>query len=261
MDKLNGKVARLEGKVAVVTGGGRGIGRAVATLFAQEGARVVVGEISEEGGLETVRLIEKEGGVANYVHTNVSQTEDVKKMVSKAIEMFGKLDILVNNAGIVGEIGSTDKCTEENWENVININLKGIWLGMKYAIPHMLKNGSGSIVNIASQAGERGVPNIPAYSASKGGILALSRATAMEFAKQNIRVNCINPGIIATPLQAAMPEESKKSYLPGIPQGRYGKPEEVARAALFLASDESSHTTGHALLVDGGMENDSHVSM
>jgi NAD(P)-dependent dehydrogenase (short-subunit alcohol dehydrogenase family) len=253
-------MGRLDGKVAIITGAGSGMGRAAALLFAKEGAKVVVVDYVAETGEETAKMIKEAGDEAIFIKADVSKTEDTKNMVNTAVNTYGKLDILYNNAGVAGEAAPTAECTEENWDRVININLKGLWLGMKYAIPEMLKAGGGSIINVASQAGERGMPNIPPYSASKGGVLALSRAAAIEYAKQKIRINCINPGVIATPMALGFSEEAKKRFMAAVPQGRFGEPIEVAYAALFLASDESSHITGHALVVDGGMEIDSHVS-
>jgi len=253
-------MGRLDNKVAVITGAGSGMGQAAAILFAKEGAKVVVADWIAESGEETVRMVKEAGGEAIFIKVDVSKAEDAQKMIKTTVDTYGKLDVLYNNAGIAGEAAFTAECTEENWEKVIAVNLKGVWLGMKYAIPEMLKIGGGSIINTASQAGERGMPGIPPYTASKGGVLALSRATAMEYAKKNIRVNCINPGCIATPMAFGFSEELKKRFTAAVPQGRFGEPEEVANAALFLASDESSHITGHALVVDGGMEVDSHIS-
>jgi len=255
-------MGRLAGKVAIITGAGAGIGRAAAILFAKEGAKVVVVDWIAHDGEETVSMVKEFGGEAIFVKTNVAEAEDVKGMVEIAIDTYGKLDILYNNAGIVGAWVKTEEYPEDSWEQVIAVNLKGVFLGMKYAIPAMLKCGGGSIISTASQAGDRGQPNIAAYSASKGGVLALSRATAIEYAARNIRVNSINPGIITTPMVMSVMEsnpKAKEQFLSVVPQCRFGKPEEVAQAALFLASEESSHITGHTLVVDGGMEVDGHI--
>jgi NAD(P)-dependent dehydrogenase (short-subunit alcohol dehydrogenase family) len=254
------KMPRLDGKVAIITGAGSGMGRAAAILFAKEGAKVVVADWVTEGGEETVKKIKQVGGEAIFIKTDVSKTEDIKKMIKTAVDTYGRLDVLYNNAGIAGELGPITDCTEDNWDKVQAINLRGLWLAMKYAIPEMLKTGGGSIVNTASLAANRAVPNAPAYTASKGGVVSLSRATAIEWATKNIRVNCINPGRITTPMVLAMGPEINKIFLSAIPQGRFGEPEEVAQAALFLASDESSHITGQTLAVDGGMEADSHAT-
>ena len=205
-------------------------------------------------------MIKESGGEAIFVKADVSKAEDVKKMIKTAVDTYGRLDVLYNNAGIAGEIGPTVDCTEENWEKVIAIDLKGIWLGMKYAIPEMIKGGGGAIINTGSLTADRGVPYRAPYTAAKGGVVSLSRAVAVEYAKQNIRVNAINPGIIATPMTLAQPEEDKKRFLAAIPQGRFGEPEEVAEVALLLASDGCSHITGQALVVDGGIEVDSKLA-
>lgn len=252
---------RLENKVAVVTGAGSGIGKASALLFAREGAKVVVADCDVKAGEETVKEIDNAGGEAIFVRTDVSNANNVEKMVKDTIVAYGKLGVLFNNAGIFGEAASTTECTEENWDKTMATNLKGVWLAMKFAIPEMLKIGGGSIINMASQAAERGTPNEAAYTASKGGVLALSRATAIECAAKNVRVNCINPGVIATPMVLNMRPEIQNSFVAAIPQDRLGEPEEVAQAALFLASDESSHVTGHALVVDGGLEAYSGLTM
>ena len=254
-------MGRLDGKVALITGTGSGMGRVAAILFAKEGAKVVGADCVTETGEETVRMIKEAGGEAIFVKADVSKGEDVKKMVKTAVDTFGKLNILYNNAGIQGAPVSTAECTEEEFDKFINVNLKGVFLGMKYAIPEMLKTGGGSIINTGSIAGRRGVANIPGYTASKGGVIALTRGTAMEYAKKNIRVNSISPGVIATPMVLSMPPEAKKIAVSVISQGRLGEPEEVAYAALFLASDESSHITGHILAVDGGIEADTHAAL
>ena len=253
-------MGRLDNKVAIITGGGMGMGHSAAILFAKEGAKVVVSDMVVEAGEETVAEIKKAGGDAIFVKADVSSAKDAEKTVKEAVKAFGKVNILFSNAGIAGEASPTEDCTEENWEKVININLKGVWLSMKYAIPEIAKAGGGAIINTASQAAERAMPNLPAYTASKGGVLSLSRATAVECAKKNIRVNVLEPGVIATSMVLGMPDEAKASFLSAIPMGKFGKPEEVAYAALFLACDESSHITGHALAVDGGIIVDSHTS-
>jgi len=260
-------VGRLDGKVTIITGVASGVGRVAALLFAKEGSKVVAADISVKDGERTVAMIKEAGGDARFVRADVSKAEDVQNIVRVAIDTYGKLDILYNNAGISGVSGSTVDCTEENWEKTVDVDLKSVWLGMKYAIPEMLKTGGGSIINTGSQAAMRGMPNLPAYAAAKGGVVSLTRATAMEYATSNIRVNCINPGIVATPMamgSGVNPEEYKKldeyKHLSSVvPQGRVGEPVEVAQAALFLASDESSHITGQILGVDGGMEADSHI--
>lgn len=247
-------MGRLDGKVVIITGGGSGIGRATAVVFAKEGARVVVADWIAEGGKETVGMIKEAGGEALFIKTDVSKAEDIENMIKTTINTFGKLDILMNIAGIVGEEVSTIDCTEEVFNKIIAVNLKGVWLGMKYAIPEMLKTGGGSIVNTASIAALEAYKGIPAYAASKGGVISMSRVAAIEFASKNIRVNCIAPGHIATPLFLGCWPPDKLKHLEDIaPQGRLGKPEEIARVALFLASDESSHITGQTVVADGGV--------
>jgi len=251
-------MGRLDGKVAIITGAGMGMGQAGALLFAKEGAKVVVVDWNAEAGEETVKMIKNAGGEAIFVKADVSKAKDVENMVRTTVDTYGKLDIIYNNAAILGKAAPTEKTSEEDWDRIMSINLKGVWLGMRYAIPEMLKNGGGSIINTASQCGDRGTRYLCAYCAAKGGVLALTRVTAMEVATKNIRVNALNPGIIATPMVTASSKEEQAGFAAIIPQRRLGKPEEVAYAALFLASDESSHVTGHTLVVDGGIEVDNH---
>jgi len=247
-------MGRLDGKVANITGGGSGIGRATAVVFAKEGARVVVADWIAEGGKETVSMIKEAGGEAIFIKTDVSKAEDIKNMIKTSVNTYGKLDILTNIAGIVGEEVSTIDCTEKVFNKIIAVNLNGVWLGMKYAIPEMLKTGGGSIVNTASIAALEAYKGIPAYAASKGGVISMSRVAAIEFAAKNIRVNCIAPGHIATPLFLGCWSPDQLKHLEEIaPQGRLGKPEEIAQVALFLASDESSHITGQTIVADGGI--------
>lgn len=249
-------MGRLDGKVAITTGAASGIGQAVAVAFAKEGAKVAVVDRNIEAGEETVRIIKKGGGQAIFVEADVSRSQDVKKMIETTVNNYGKLDILFNNAGFIAEVAPTADAGEEAFDATIATNLKGVFLGMKYAIPEMLKKGGGSIINTAALSGEMATPCTPAYSASKGGVLALSRGTAVEYAAKNIRVNCITPGPIATPALAALLKdnlETKRNYLAAVPQGRLGSTTEVAQAVVFLASDESSYVTGHSLAVDGGL--------
>ena len=245
-------MGRLEDKVAVITGAGSGIGRAAALLFAREGAKVVVADVTgaEE---ETAAAI---GDAATPVRADVSSAADVRAMIETARARYGRLDVLFNNAGIEGAPGFTADCTEEDFDRVIAVNLKGVFLGMKYAIPVMLEHGGGSIINNASIAGLVGFPGAPAYCASKGGVVLLTKATALEYATQNIRVNAICPGVIETPMierYVSTGEEARRMLVQIEPVGRLGQPEEVAALALFLASDEASFITGAALPVDGGV--------
>lgn len=248
--------AQLERKVALVTGGSSGIGRASALAFASEGAKVVIADVAVEAGKETVHLIEKANGEAIFVKTDVSQATEVRALIRKVIEVYGSLDCAFNNAGIEGSRASTAACTEENWDRVININLKGVWLCMKYAIPYMREQGSGSIVNMASVNGlSSGMQGFPAYTASKHGVIGLTKAAAAEYAKVGIRINALCPGYIQTPMIASNMEHTSEfaTWLKTfVPAGRLGTEEEVAKAVVWLCSDAASFVIGHTMVVDGG---------
>jgi NAD(P)-dependent dehydrogenase (short-subunit alcohol dehydrogenase family) len=247
---------RLGGKVAIVTGAGSGIGLATANLFAKEGAKVVVADIESSLGRETVEEISKNGGTAIQVKVDVSKADEVKAMVKTCIANFGKLDVLLNNAGIEGPGGALWKMKEDDWNRVMDVNLKSVFLGCRYAIPHM-KRTKGSIINTASELGLVGSTSRPAYSASKGGIIALTRSLALQCAPYGIRVNCICPGATETPLLTRFVGEKQRErklrkLSREIPLHRLGKPIDIAYAALYLASDESSFVTGSVLVIDGG---------
>ena len=243
----------LEGKVALVTGGSSGIGRNSALAFAREGAKVVVADVLPEGGDETVRMIKEAGGEGVFVKADVSKETEVEALIAKTIEVYGRLDYAHNNAGIQGEKGTMTDCTEENWDRVMNINLKGIWLCMKYEIIYMVEHGGGAIVNTSSAVGLVGRPRYPAYVVSKHGVVGLTRVAALAYAKAGIRVNAVCPG----PIDTAMGERVRTDY-PGagiaadVPLGRRGNPKEVAEVVVWLCSDAASYVTGVAMPVDGG---------
>jgi NAD(P)-dependent dehydrogenase (short-subunit alcohol dehydrogenase family) len=250
----------LQNKVVIVTGGASGIGRASAILFAQSGAKVVVADINEEGGLNTIEEITKRSGHAIFVKTDVSRGVDTKNCVETAVKTFGRLDCLFSNAGF-NPVGTVVDTNEELWDRVLEVNLKGMFLMCKYAIPAMKTAGKGSIVCTASVDGILAIPNEAAYIASKGGIISLVKAMALDHAKDNIRVNCILPGAIRTPLYEGFAKESRLLGQPeelGDPQaeqhamGRIGEPNEVAQVAMFLLSDAPTFVTGAIVPVDGG---------
>ena len=248
---------RLENKVALITGAGSGIGREAALLFAREGASVVVAEVADDAGKRTAAEIEKAGGRAHFVHADVSRSDDVRAMVEAAEKAYGRLNVLFNNAGVFPDAdGSVLDTDEETWDFVLRVNLKGIFLSCKYGIPALLRAGGGSIVNTASFVALMGAatPQI-AYTASKGGVLALTREIAIEFARKGIRVNALCPGPVDTPLLQELfrDPERRKRRIVHIPMGRLARADEVAKAALFLASDESSYINGAAFTVDGGI--------
>jgi len=243
-------------KVVLVTGGSYGIGRAAAIGFARKGAKVSIADLDVERGEETLRRIKEAGGEAIFVKTDVSSEEDVKALVEKTVQTYGKLDCAFNNAGIHKQFVSTIDFSAEDWEEMINVNLKSVWLCMKYEIPQMLKQGKGSIVNTSSAAGLVGAPSNPAYPASKHGVVGITKSTALEYARKGIRVNCVCPGPTRTGMNEALVATSPeivRAMDQKVPMGRIGEPEEVAAAAIFLCSDEASYITGHALPVDGGI--------
>ncbi len=248
---------RLNNKVAIITGAGSGIGREAALIFAREGARVVVADVSEDAGTRTVNDIGAIGGDSIFVATNVARAADVEALVAAAEDRFGRVDVMFNNAGIFPDAdGSVLDTSEDVWDLVMNVNLKGVFLGCKYVIPAMQRAGGGSIINVASFVALVGAatPQI-AYTASKGGVLSMTREIAIEFARQNIRANALCPGPVDTPLlQSILSDPVKRERrLVHIPPGRFAQAVEIANAALYLASDESSYVNGATFVVDGGI--------
>ena len=249
---------RLDHKVAVITGAGSGIGRASAIIFAKEGAKIVVADINDAGGEETVASIKSNGGEAVFIHTDVSKGSDVQKLVEKTVQKFGKIDILFNVAGTpMGNI-QIEKLDEATWDRIYAVNVKSVFLTMKYAIPVMRKSGGGSILNLASMGGVRPLKGTNCYASSKAAVIHLSKAVALEVTQDNIRVNYINPAAVDTPmLPQFRPEgmdlnEFYKGAKGSMPLGRIAQPEDVAYAALYLASEEASLITGTGIEVNGG---------
>jgi len=243
---------RLSGKVAIVTGGSSGIGRATAIELARQGAKVVVAARRESEGEETVRQVKATGSDGLFVRTDVTQAAEVEALINQTLEAYGSLNCVFNNAG-AGKAAPLVELSEQDWNLELDVNLKAVWLSMKYEIPVMLKSGGGAIVNMASQGGGViGVPNFASYTAAKGGVVALSRTAAMEYGGQGIRVNSISPGLILTDLLAEVPHDTLQQMEASVPLKRGGKPEEVAKAVVWLCSDEASYITGHNLVIDGG---------
>ncbi|AJH77464.1 MULTISPECIES: SDR family NAD(P)-dependent oxidoreductase [Heyndrickxia] len=242
---------KLKNKVAVITGGASGIGEATAWLFANEGAKIVIGDVAESK-MEIADKIKETGGEALFVHCDVSDKYSVKHLMEKATDTYGKLDILVACAGIPEKHGPVHELDQDYWQKVLDINLTGVMLSNKYAIPYMLKNGKGAIVNMGSFMAHVGITNSAAYSAAKAAVVNLTRAEAVTYAKQGIRVNSVSPGTTESPALKYFTKEQIQETIDHNPMGRLGKPEEVAKAVLFLVSDDASFITGTDLHVDGG---------
>jgi NAD(P)-dependent dehydrogenase (short-subunit alcohol dehydrogenase family) len=247
---------RLQDKVALITGGSSGIGRAAAILFAREGAKVVVADIDPEGGDETISRIAKEGGEARFIKTDISKIAEVEALIRSIVQLHGRLDCAFNNVGILGDVLSVTDHTEESWDRTYATNLKGTWLCMKYEIEQMLAQGHGAIVNTTSRAGVLvASPFRSAYAASKAGIVALTKTAAIEYAERGIRVNALCPSHTRTPMLEQffkLRPELDASFIAQTPMGRIAAPEEVAEGALWLCSDAASFVTGHVLAIDGG---------
>jgi len=246
---------RLEGKIALVTGGSSGIGQATASAFAREGAKVVIADVQVEGSTKTLQMIKKVGSEGIFVKTDVSQAGEVESLIKKVVESYGRLDCAFNNAGIETERSFTADCSEAVWDRVINTNLKGVWLCLKYEIRQMITQGGGVIVNTASTMGLVGFPGSPAYIASKHGIMGLTKAAALEYAKDGIRINAVCPTVTMTPMIERAMTSSPDAFeiLRSMhPMGRFAKVEDIAEAVVWLCSDATSYITGQPVVVDGG---------
>jgi len=245
----------LENKVVLVTGGGSGIGRATSLLLAKQGAKVMIADYVPESAERTVKLIKDAGGNANCIAAEVSMPKQVEAMVAKTVEVYGRLDGAFNNAGIEGKMADTVEYPEETFDRIMAINLKGVWLCMRAEIPQMLKTGGGAIVNTASGAGLVGVPMLSAYNASKHGVVGLTKTAALEYAQKNIRVNCVCPGLINTPMVARMIDSggmNEQESVAAEPVRRMGRPEEIGEGVVWLLSNAASFVTGHSMSIDGG---------
>ena len=247
--------ASFENKVVLVTGGASGIGRSTSVAFARDGAKVAVADMDLSGAEETARMIEDTGGNATAFEVEITRADEVKSLIDKVIQSYGRLDCAFNNAGIAGGGANTVDCTEEDWDKVIDVDLKSVWLCMKYEIPHMEKQGGGSIVNTASIYGLAGAPGSIAYNAAKHGVVGVTKVAALEYATAGIRVNAVCPGYIRTPMTVPGIEadpESGRRMISQTPMGRLGEPEEIAEAVVWLCSDGASFVTGHTMTADGG---------
>ncbi|MDO8433919.1 MAG: SDR family oxidoreductase [Candidatus Binatus sp.] len=246
---------RLENKVALITGAGSGMGRAASVLFAREGAKIAAIDVNEASAAETAQMIKAAGGAAISLRADVSDSESARSMIDETVRTFGGIDVLYNNAGIEGESGFTAQLSEEAFDRVIAINLRGVWLGMKYALPKMIDRGGGAIINTASVAGLVGLKGAAAYCAAKAGVIALTRVAAIEYGRYNIRVNCICPGVIQTAMveRISGPAGMRPNFIQRASVfGRVGNADEIAHTALFLASDEAPFATGAPFIIDGG---------
>lgn len=243
---------KLEGRVTIVTGGSGGIGNEISLRFASEGAKVVIADLKNDKAMEVVSKIKADSGEAIFVETNVTNTESVKKMVEETVRTFSKIEILVNNAGRI-QIRDFLEIDLEDWNEIINVNLTGAFLCSRFTLPHIIKQGWGRIINISSTSGITGGTSGAHYAAAKGGLIAFTKALSKEFAKDGIAVNAIAPSKIETDmLHSSLDEEGKKALLKKIPVGRFGKPEDIASLALFLASEESGYITGEVIVASGG---------
>jgi NAD(P)-dependent dehydrogenase (short-subunit alcohol dehydrogenase family) len=247
----------LDGKIALITGAGSGIGRATSKIFAREGAKLLLADIVEEAGNETLKAVRDAGASAIFIRVDVANASQVEAMVAKAMETYGRIDCAFNNAGIEGAAALTHKCTEENWHRVLSINLTGVWLCMKAEIAQMLQQGGGgAIVNTSSLAGIAGTQGGPAYVAAKHGVVGLTKAAALEYGRHGIRVNAVCPGPIRTPMMQRIMRgsaEAEQRFIRAEPLKRFGEPEEIGEAVAWLSSDRASYVTGLPMPVDGGV--------
>ncbi len=249
---------KLQQRVAVITGAGSGIGRAMALLFAREGARILAADINGSAAQETASVIAEADGTCQAFTVDVVRPEEVRAMIEQAVSAYGRIDILCNNAGI-GSTTDVVECEPDEWDRVMAVNVKSVYLGCKYAIPHMVEQGGGAIINTASVAGMVGLVKRASYSASKGAVIALTRQVAIEYVERGIRVNCLCPGTVDSPWvgrlldQADDPAAARAALVARQPVGRLGTPEEIAAAALYLASDDAAFITGTGLVIDGGL--------
>ena len=242
----------MQRKTAIITGGGSGFGRETALKLAQEGTNISIVDLSQEKGEETVQLCKKLGSDAVFIQANVSQVEDVKKYVTQTVDRFGKIDLFFNNAGISGSGVRTLECSIDEFNEIVDVNLRGVFYGLKFVVNEMLKTGGGTIVNTASLGGLVGMPTLGAYSATKHAVIGLTKTIAGEYGRENIRINAIAPGTNETPMVKAFPPEAIKEMAEAVPMGRLGQPHEVADVVAFLLSDKSSYIHGSVISIDGG---------
>ncbi|WP_409272804.1 SDR family NAD(P)-dependent oxidoreductase [Neobacillus sp. SCS-31] len=242
----------MKGKTAIITGGGSGFGRETALKLAEKGTNISIVDLSREKGEETVRLCKERGGDAIFIQADVSKVDDVKNYVAETIDHFGKIDLFFNNAGISGSGVRTLECSVEEFNAIVDVNLKGVFYGIKFVVNEMLKTGGGVIVNTASLGGLVGMPTLGAYSATKHAVIGLTKTIAGEYGRENIRINAIAPGTNETPMVKAFPAEAIKAMAEAVPMGRLGQPHEVADVVAFLLSDESSYIHGAVISIDGG---------
>ena len=240
------------GKTVIITGGGSGFGRETALILAQKGANIAIVDLSKESGEETLQLCKEFGNDAIFIQADVSKVEDVKKYVAQTVEHFGKIDLFFNNAGISGSGVRTLECSEEEFDSIVDVNLKGVFYGLKYVVKEMLKTGGGAIVNTASLGGVVGMPTLGAYSATKHAVIGLTKTIAGEYGRENIRINAIAPGTNETPMVKAFPPEAIIAMAEAVPMGRLGQPHEVANVVAFLLSEEASYIHGAVISIDGG---------